>query len=166
MTTPAAQPPEPIDWRDLIATGRVTLIPQQPGTQPGTAALRRAVSTAYYAMFHALAASNADALMGTPNDELTTDARVQIYRGLNRNQARAQLQQNQARISANAQAFAKVFSELQGERHNADYNPLAPFNARAATSWLNKAETAITDFLQTSESEGAAIAILTLIRTR
>ena len=88
MTTPAAQPPEPIDWRDLIATGRVTLIPHQPGTQPGTAALRRAVSTAYYAMFPALAASNADALMGTPNDELTTDAWVQIYRGLNHNQAR------------------------------------------------------------------------------
>ena len=100
MTTPAAQPPEPIDWRDLIATGRVTLIPQSPGTQPGAAALRRAVSTAYYAMFHALAASNADALMGTPNDELTTDAWVQIYRGLNHNQTRAQLQQNQARMSA------------------------------------------------------------------
>ena len=31
---------------------------------------------------------------------------------------------------------------------------------------MNKAETAITDFLQTSESERAAIAILTLVRTR
>ena len=35
-----------------------------PNTQPLQDSLRRAVSTAYYAMFHALASSNADCLVG------------------------------------------------------------------------------------------------------
>ena len=57
MTTgsqPAFQPPAPISWTDLIAAGRATLIHQPPATQPTQAAIRRAISTAYYATFHAL----------------------------------------------------------------------------------------------------------------
>ena len=63
MTTGAAQPPqppEPISWTDLIAAGRRALTPEPPATHPTQAAVRRAVSDAYYAAFHALAASNAD----------------------------------------------------------------------------------------------------------
>ena len=166
MTTPAIQPLAPIDWRQLIATGRATLIPQPPATQPDPAAVRRAISTAYYAAFHALSANNAEVLVGAASDQLTADAWIQIYRGLNHNQARVQLQQNRARLSVDAQVFAKLFSDLQDERHSADYNPVATFTAEAAANWLDKTEASITSFLQTSRSERAAIAALTLIRTR
>ena len=166
MTTPAIQPLAPIDWRQLIATGRATLIPQPPATQPDPAAVRRAISTAYYAAFHALSANNAEVLVGAASDQLTADAWIQIYRGLNHNQARVQLQQNRARLSVDAQVFAKLFSDLQDERHSADYNPVATFTAAAAANWLDKTEASITNFLQTSRSERAAIAALTLIRTR
>ena len=166
MTTPAIQPLAPIDWRQLIATGRATLIPQPPATQPDPAAVRRAISTAYYATFHALSANNAEVLVGAASDRLTADAWIQIYRGLNHNQARVQLQQNRARLSVDAQVFAKLFADLQDERHSADYNPVATFTAEAATNWLDKTEASITNFLQTSRSERAAIAALTLIRTR
>ena len=64
------------------------------------------------------------------------------------------------------QIFADLFCDLQNERHNAGYNPQASFTAQTAATWLNKAEAAITGFLQTSRSERAAIAILTLVRTR
>ena len=166
MTTPAIQPLAPIDWRQLIATGRATLIPQPPATQPDPAAVRRAISTAYYAAFHALSANNAEVLVGAASDQLTADAWIQIYRGHNHNQARVQLQQNRARLSVDAQVFAKLFADLQDERHSADYNPVATFTAEAATNWLDKTEASITNFLQTSRSERAAIAALTLIRTR
>ena len=166
MTTPGIQPLAPIDWRDLIAAGRATLSPQPPATQPAPAALRRAISTAYYAMFHALAASNTDVLMGAAKDQLTADAWMGIYRGLNHTEAKTRLQQNRPKLSADAQNFADLFCELQGERHNADYNPLTAFTSETAAAWLDKAETAITDFLETSATERAAIAILTLIRTR
>ena len=77
MTTsaqPAFQPPAPISWTDLIAAGRASLIPQPAATQPTQAAIRRAISTACYAAFHALTTSNADALIGPAHDQLTADS--------------------------------------------------------------------------------------------
>ena len=173
MTTsaqPAFQFPEPISWTDLIAAGRATLIPQPAATQPTQAAIRRAISTAYYAAFHALTTSNADALIGPVHDQLTADLWIRTYRSLNHGHAKSQLEpevkRNQPRLSADALNFADLFCKLQGERHNADYNLREAFTAQAATSWLDSAEAAITRFLQTSRSERAAVAILTLIRTR
>ena len=165
-TQPAFQTPTPINWTDLIVAGRATLIPQPPSTQPAAAAVRRAISTAYYAAFHALAASNADALIGRAHDQLTADAWIRVYRGLDHGHAKSQLQNNRASLSADSQIFADLFRDLQNERHNADYNPRAMFTVQTAATWLNKAEAAITDFLQTSQSERAAVAILTLTRTR
>ena len=166
MTTPAAQTTAPVNWTELIAAGRATLIPKPPDIQPAPAAIRRAISTAYYAAFHALTANNAEVLIDAPINQLTADAWIRIYRGLNHNQARAQLQQNRTLLSVDARTFADLFCELQDERHTTDYNPLATFTAETATTWLTKAETAIADFLQTSRTERAAIAILTLVRTR
>ena len=134
MTTPAIQPPEPIDSRDLIAAGRATLMPQPPATEPAPEAIRRAISTAYYAMFHALARNNADVLMDAPNNQLTAEAWIAAYRGLDHGHARARLQQNRPKLSADAQDFADLFCELQSERHNADYNPLTAFTAESATT--------------------------------
>ena len=86
MTTgavqPAFQPPAPINWAELIAAGRATLIPHPPAAQPAPGAIRRAISTAYYAVFHALTASNADSLIGPSHDQLTAEAWIRIYRGL------------------------------------------------------------------------------------
>ena len=165
-TQPAFQHPTPINWTDLIAAGRATLIPQPPATQPASAAVRRAISTAYYAAFHALTASNAGVLIGPVRDQLATDAWIRVYRGLSHNYAKAQLQQNRTSFSADGQIFADLFCDLQNERHNADYNPRANFTVQTATTWLDKAEAAITDFLQTSQSERTAVALLTLTRTR
>ena len=170
MTTGAAQPsfqpPTPISWTELIAAGRARLGSHPPANQPAPAVIRRAISDAYYAAFHALAASNADALIGTAHDQLTSDAWVRIYRGLDHRQARSQLQQNRVSFSGRVQVFADLFRDLQNERHNADYNPRAIFTAQTAATWLNKAEAAIIDFLEVDGSERAAVAILTLVRTR
>lgn len=166
MTTGAVQPLLPIDWMELITAGRATLVPQPPATQPDPAAARRAVSTAYYAAFHALTASNADVLIGPPSDQLTTEAWIRIYRRLDHGHAREQLRQNRHNFSAQARTFADLFIDLQNERHNADYNPMAIFTPQTATTWLNSTEAAITDFLQTTTQERSAIAVLTLVRTR
>ena len=55
-----------MDWLELINVSRFLA-----GGQPTQEALRRAVSTAYYAMFHALATSNADLIVDrrTPANE-------------------------------------------------------------------------------------------------
>ena len=166
MTTGAVQPLLPIDWMELITAGRATLVPQPPATQPHPAAARRAVSTAYYAAFHALTASNADVLIGSPSDQLTTEAWIRIYRRLDHSHTREQLRQNRHNFSSDTRTFADLFLDLQNERHNADYNPQATFTPQTATIWLSKTQAAITDFLRTSQRERTSIAILTLIRTR
>ncbi len=150
MTTGTPQPPfpspTPISWTELITAGRARLAPRSLANQPAPAAIRRAISDAYYAAFHALTASNADALIGAAHAQLTSDDLVRTCRGLDHNQARAQLQQNRAGFSASVQVFADLFRDLQNERHNADYNPRAIFTAQTAATWLNKAEAAITRF--------------------
>ncbi len=173
MTTsaqPAFQFPEPISWTDLIAAGRATLIPLPPATQPTQAAIRRAISAAYYAAFHALTTSNADALIGPVHDQLTADLWIRTYRSLNHGHAKSQLEpevkRNQPRVSAETLNFAGLFCKLQDERHNADYNPRANSTVQTANTWLDRIEAAITDFLMTSQSERSAVAILTLTRSR
>ena len=105
-------------------------------------------------------------LIGPTHDQFTSTAWTQVYRGLNHNYAKSQFQQHRNSLSTAGQTFTNLFCDLQIQRHNADYNPHETFTIQEAETWLNKAEAAITDFLQTSRSERAAIAILTLVRTR
>jgi hypothetical protein len=54
-----------MDWEALIESSRALTTPIPPADQSTDEALRRAISTAYYAMFHMLATSNADCIGGT-----------------------------------------------------------------------------------------------------
>jgi hypothetical protein len=60
MTPPANLPPNAISWQNLINAGRNLLNPQRIGDLPTDEHIRRAISSAYYALFHSLATSNAD----------------------------------------------------------------------------------------------------------
>ena len=73
--------------RDLIQTARRLA---QPGAaQPTQADLRRAVSTAYYALFHCLAATAADLLTGSSR----SPEWHQVYRALEHGKARSACRQ-------------------------------------------------------------------------
>ena len=109
---------------------------------------RRAISSAYYALFHALAASNADALIGAPQDRITAAAWSRVYRGLDHGTARRELQRHRQEFSAGSQIFADTFHNLQYRRHSADYDHNAVFTGQQATVWLAEAEVAIVDYMQ------------------
>ncbi|MDE2938878.1 MAG: hypothetical protein OXR67_08150 [Chloroflexota bacterium] len=156
----------PVSWIELIATGRTALIPPAPDSQPSQAAIRRTISTAYYAAFHALTASNADVLAGTGAGQLPSEAFLRAYRGLNHGYARTQLLQNRHLLSTNGRIFADNFCQLQDERVQADYNPRVSFTPESAGVWLDKVEAASNDLLQTTQEERAAMATLTLVRPR
>lgn len=64
---------------DLIATAR--RLARANAKKPRQAELRRAVSTAYYALFHALARNCADLFVGT-GDARSKGAWSQVYRAL------------------------------------------------------------------------------------
>ena len=164
MTRPAYPSPNAINWYNLINAGRSLLNPQRNGNPPTDEHIRRAISSAYYALFHALATSNADVLIGPPQDQKTAEAWTRVYRSLNHGPARQALRRHRQEFSLGSQIFADTFSDLQNQRHSADYDPNAVFTGNQPTIWLAEAEVAIIDYLQVDRSERAYIAALTLIR--
>ena len=153
-------------WQDLIAASRLLTSTLHPNSQPLQDSLRRAVSTAYYAMFHALASSNADCLVGAPHDPLTEHAWSRVYRGLNHGATRRNLLQDQRLFSSKIRHFALTFAQLQDQRHRADYDPNVTFTLPQTLDWIDLAEAAIEGFIQTSADERKMVAIQSLIGRR
>lgn len=118
-------------------------------TKPRQVYLRRAVSAAYYALFHELCALCADQLIG--KTKRGSEDWVRAYRSVDHGTAKSEfVRQEIQRLSPRAANFAHVFVLLQDERHTADYDP-RPFRrgrrdvlvliqqARRAVLFLRKA---------------------------
>ena len=154
----------PIDWAALIDTSRMLLAPVPPATQPTQESIRRAISTAYCAMFHGLLASNADALIGPPTNPVERAGWSRIYRNTRHRMTYDQMERIRNQSPRLPRFSADTFCLLQESRHSADYDPLAPtFTSAAAHHLIDRAESATSDFLQVSASERATLAILTTI---
>lgn len=155
-----------MNWIALISSSRALATSTLPDIRPTDEALRRAVSTAYYAMFHALATSNADCIIGVARDPTGRHAWNRIYRGLDHRISREQLQQDQELFSPAIRRFATTFGQLQAVRHLADYDHEQNFTPDQAATWIDRAEEAIRDFMQASIEERRAVAVQSLIRRR
>ena len=166
MTTSENAQSGAVAWRNLISIGWDLLVPKSDGTAPTNEHVRRSVSNAYYAMFHALAMSNADVLIGAPTDTATENAWVRVYRGLDHGAAARELRRHWQEFSASSQEFSDAFQEMQRQRHSADYDPYATFRIEEVSRWLTTAETTITAYLEADRGERAYIAALTLVRGR
>ena len=96
--------------------------------KPRQANLRRAISTAYYALFHAMAKCCADTLIGGAGSVKSKEAWLQTYRALQHGAAKSAC--STAKIIGlfpqEIQDFANLFVTMQTKRHSADYNPHAP----------------------------------------
>ena len=149
-----------MDWVELLRASRLLA-----AGQPSQEALRRAVSTAYYAMFHALANSNADLIAGprTPANQSNWTA---TYRSLRHFRAQNPLHGWPHLFSPPVQNFAVVISGMKDERENADYNPNVNFTQEQVVIWIYRAERAIINFNAASPQERAMVAIATLAGQR
>ena len=114
--------------------------------------LRRAVSTAYYAMFHSLANSNANILVGDAPSDNNTAAWNRTYRALDHGTARSRFRntEHMASFPREVREFADTFIDLQSERHTADYNPSPTFTVSGALRTIDQARQAILRFAGTS----------------
>lgn len=127
--------------------------------------LKRAISTAYYALFHALAKECADRLVGT--GERSDQAWRQTYRSLNHGDARS------ACATLNALGFPSGikdvghhFRSLQENRHRADYDPFHRVNRTDARTAIARAEDAIAKLKATDKKDRTAFAVLLLFKHR
>ena len=125
--------------RDLMATARglMELDPRLP-TQANQ---RRALSTAYYAVFHALARSAADLLIGRKR----TAAWHQAYRALEHGHAKRACQNKRAMegFPSEILEFAGTFVVLQDARHQADYSLEVSCERNGTLAAIDRAEQAI-----------------------
>ena len=150
---------------ELIATC-YKLVSPASALPPSEADLRRAISTAYYAVFHALSASNAELIAGLPLSGMSSHAWERVYRRLDHGRAQNNLRAALPYLSPSGAEFARTFIELQGLRHEADYDPNFSITHTKARNMIALAENAIRDFVQLAEEERRFIAAQSLFDRR
>ena len=158
--------PKEIDAMDLVYVA-LELIKPRPG-RPKQAILRRAMSSVYYALFHCLAASNANALVGGPSSKRSDGAWTQVYRALNHTTARKRCsnQQLMKRFPCVVQEYADMFCARQIDRHEADYDPNRQF-VRDDVKWaVIEALAAIIEFRKVETRYRRSFAVYLLLEMR
>jgi hypothetical protein len=149
---------------DLLAVA-AELVERSP--ELGQASLRRAVSTLYYALFHALARSSADCLIGEDERERDQMAWTRVYRALDHGFVRNQCREPALlAFPVQIQEFARVFSFLQAKRHAADYDPATIFEVTEYRIDFALVQSAITAFLAAPARDRRAFAAFVLLKSR
>ena len=136
--------------------------------RPRQADLRRAVSTAYYALFHALSHCCADTLAGATPSHRRQPGWQLVYRSLEHGPARNRLD-NSAEMRAFPPAirqFGVRFVAMQIQRHSADYNPAESFSRHHVLQFIVQTEQAVMDLERCAPAGRRAFALYTLFRPR
>ena len=133
---------------DLIAAAK--LLAEHPGRgRPPEANLRRAISTAYYALFHCLAENCAEMMVGGSGARRSREAWRQVYRTLEHRVARRRCGDKSSiqNFAPEIINIATDFVEMQDLRHIADYDPIASIPTRdEVIQHITDAENAIRQF--------------------
>ena len=134
------------------------LVRLYPGRKPRQVELRRAISAAYYAVFHRISNAVADEFIG---GKFRNDPRhASFYRSVDHKQAKTRCEevtnQNPASkyaryshcrpLAQDIKTFANAFPLLQSKRHEADYDPSITLTTIEAVSVIDHAERAIAAF--------------------
>ena len=134
--------------------------------RPRRADLCRAVSTAYYAMFHCLSLVCADSLAGRSRSVGNRPMWRRVYRALEHRQARVRCENAPSAFPDDVRAFAKAFAVLQSSRHFSDYDPDYAVSKSDVAAAINDARTAIGGLLATPTGVRREFAIHVLTKVR
>lgn len=152
---------------DLIAAARLLATHPRLG-RPPEANLRRAVSTAYYALFHSLAECCADTITGKRQGNRNSDAWLRVYRALEHGTAKRRCDDKVEieKFPPEIRNFAAWFSEMQQKRHQADYAPDADFGREETNQLITEAEDAIRGLDNVPVQQRRAFAVHVLMPVR
>ncbi len=152
---------------DFITTARLLVEHPRRG-RPLETNLRRAVSTAYYALFHSLAECCADSIAGSRQANRNSDAWLRVYRRLDHGTARMRFRNKTEirKFPAEVQRFANFFSEMQLRRQLADYAPDAAFEREEIRQRITESEDIIIQFENVSIRRRRAFAIYVIMPPR
>ena len=130
--------------------------------------LRRAISSVYYAVFHAICQSNADTLVGDDPQDRDQLAWRQAYRALEHGYARQRCERarRETRFDVEVQILADYFPAIQHLRHQADYDPDKIFVQQEILSTVAEASARVDIFRSALPRERRAFAVYILMRER
>jgi uncharacterized protein (UPF0332 family) len=132
------------------------------------ACCRRAVSGAYYALFHCVARESADLLIGGYSANRSQEAWPQVYRALEHAACKERCKNKDMvkRFPKGIEDFAGMFVTLQDQRHAADYDPFATFSKSSVEADIILAGQAIKDFKAESIKDRRAFCAYVLFKRR
>jgi uncharacterized protein (UPF0332 family) len=125
---------------------------------------RRAVSTAYYAVFHSLAKSSAGALL---SDDATEEY-VRVYRALDHGPLKSAFATGPLKDRDNLREIGTTVILLQSERHKADYLPPTKgvFTVKRARELVDQARDVVAAIEQLSSADRRTLAAHLLFKNR
>lgn len=146
--------------------------------QPRQVDIRRAISAAYYALFHAASIEAADNLVGARNRN--TQRYGLVYRSVDHGTLRKLCEEVQrprlaekfrhlepeGGFASGIKGFAAAIVELQRKRQDADYDPLIRFSRTEARLVISGGRTALARFKATSEDQRLIFGSLLLFTPR
>ncbi|MYA87924.1 MAG: hypothetical protein F4X97_05655 [Boseongicola sp. SB0662_bin_57] len=152
--------------RDLISSARKILGDGQVGS-PKQSDLKRAMSTAYYAMFHAICRNCADTLVGKTPAFRSQGAWNQAYRAVDHRFAKSQCRSaTMPAFPPEIADFAGQFASLQEKRHKADYDPSHRLTRHAVITEIDTADLAIKRLQNAAIKHKRAFAVWTVMKRR
>ena len=136
--------------------------------KPSQVNLRRATSSAYYALFHRLARSCADLLVGGEGAAKSKHAWRQTYRALNHGVACDACKKKNvlALFPKGIEDFGHAFVAMQEKRHAADYDPQERFTKSEVLADIALVEQTISDFEAEDAKDRRAFCALALFKKR
>ena len=136
--------------------------------RPKQTELSRAVSCAYYAMFHTLASCCGDTLIGATPRNRPNRAWRQAYRALDHNRAKSRCSNlGMMNLFPSAiQNFGEHFIEMQRQRHLADYDPLTGFRRSQVQQLIEETAGRIREFNAVDTSDRLAFSAYILFPIR
>ena len=161
-------PDDLLEIAESLASGRTGS--HQRG-RPRQAELRRALSAAYYALFHVLASNCADMLVGSRSSTRTRQAWRQTYRALDHGRIRRQCTERRpkrvlSRFPQEIQDFAEQIARLQRIRHLADYDPFEHFSRSEVSQFIEETKTVIAEFREVGRDHRRAFSVFVLFNLR
>lgn len=130
------------------------------------AALRRATSDLYYAVFHAICEAVTSQIGADVENPAFVETYKAMYRQLEHSQAekRCKAVAKDERFSPEISRFAKLFVTLKNKREKADYDPLEQFSISAIRNDCGTAETRLRDFWSAPQEERVHFACYVALR--
>ena len=145
-------------WKELIALAREMAATPLSDRLHQTK-LRLAVGTVYYAVYHALARSNADLLVEPSETEGSASEWSRVYAALGGDSAHELIQADFAKHPEAVRLFADTFLAVHHQRLLAAEDPVTAFTTDQARDWVDRAETAIAEFLTVESEQRRAFAL-------